>query len=221
MCLRAVLAALLFCAAAAAQDTRESVEAETAKPVIRGAIVFKAYCTLCHGEPGDGSGRAARLHPRLHLAITPGSPEFYIKIIREGGESVGRSPFMPPWQDELSAEQIGDLVAYLAVVRDSVRRGEAVFKLNCVLCHGIRANGKGRAGQLSHPPPANLTRSTHDDSYKAAIIRGGGASVGRSSNMPPWGRQLTETEIQDVVQYLDTLVLKPFVPETPASKGDH
>lgn len=121
-----------------------------------GKLLAVSACTLCHGLAGDGTGRWARLHPRLHLAIAPGSPEYYIKIIREGGDAVGRSPFMPPSQDELSPEQIGDLVSYLAVVQDPVRRGEAIFKLNCLLCHGVKGDGNGRGGRLPHPPPADL-----------------------------------------------------------------
>jgi len=207
-------------AVAAAQDSRESVDQETAKPVVRGGIVFKAYCALCHGERGDGTGRWARLHARLHLVISSGTPEYYSKIVREGGGSVKRSPFMPAWEEELSAEQIGDVVAYLAVVRDPARRGEAVFKQNCMLCHGVRGDGNGRAGRLSHPPPADLTRSDKDDVYKTKIIRSGGAAIGRSPNMPPWGGQLSETEIQDVVRFLATLLAEPTGSHTNASKGD-
>ena len=200
----------------AAQDTREAVDLETSRPFVRGAIVFKAYCTLCPGESGGGNGRSARLHPRLHLAIAPGTPEYYIKIIREGGDSVGRSAYMPPWRDELSPEQVGDLAAYLAVVRDPVFRGEAVFKLNCILCHGVKGDGNGRGSRLGHPRPADLTRSTRDDGYKANIIRRGGAAVGRSSNMPPWEKQLTGTEIEDVVRYIDALVSGSYVPQSKA-----
>jgi hypothetical protein len=46
---------------------------------------------------------------------------------------------MPPWKDELSAEQIADVVAYLGILRDSARRGEAVFKLNCMLVTAFTA----------------------------------------------------------------------------------
>ena len=216
---RNVIGALcLFASIAAAQDTREAVDLETSKPMVRGAVVFKAYCKLCHGEAGDGTGRGAKLHPRLHLAISPGTAEFYIKIIREGGGAAGRSPYMPPWQDELSPEQVGDLVAYLSVVRDPVRRGEAVFKLNCILCHGVRGDGNGRGGQLAHPRPADLTRSTRDDSYKTSIVRGGGAAMGRSSIMPPWGKQLTDVEIEDVIRYIDTLLPAVHVPKSQISK---
>ena len=204
-----VLLVVAVAPAAAAEDSRESVDQETSKPVVRGSIVFKAYCALCHGERGDGTGRGAKVHARLHLAIKPGSPEYYISVVREGGQSTGISPYMPPWKDELSAEQIADVVAYLGILHDSARRGEAVFKLNCMLCHGVYGDGNGRAGRLSHPSPADLTRSTKDDPYKTGIISSGGAAMGRSSSMPPWGKQLTETEIQDLVQYLKTLLVVP------------
>jgi hypothetical protein len=38
-------------------------------------------------------------------------------IIRKGGSAVGRSPFMPPWGEELSNEQVRDLIYYLNVIK--------------------------------------------------------------------------------------------------------
>lgn len=208
----AAVMALQFAAMASfaiAQDTKESVNRETSKPVFRGGIVFKAYCGLCHGERGDGMGRAAKLYAELHLTITPHPPEYYEKIIRQGGLAVGGSAYMPPWQAELSDEQIGDVIAYLTVVGDTVRRGEVVYKTNCVLCHGIHGDGKGRAASLFHPPPVDLTRSDKDDEYKAAIIRLGGVEMGRSSGMPPWEERLSDVEIHDLVGYLRTILEVP------------
>ena len=34
-------------------------------------------------------------------------------VIRKGGQQAGRSEFMPPWNDELTNEQIKDTVNYL------------------------------------------------------------------------------------------------------------
>ena len=65
---------------------------------------------------------------------------------------MGRSPFMPPWDGELSKEQIQDVVAYLNVVADEIKRGEVVYKSNCILCHGVNGDGKGRAAKLYNPP---------------------------------------------------------------------
>ena len=175
----------------------------------RGGIVYKNYCVLCHGSDGNGTGRMTKLHGDLNLSITKQPPEYYEQVIRGGGEAVGKSEFMPTWDDELSDEQIADVISYLALVTDPVRRGEVVFKTNCILCHGVNGDGKGRASVLFNPPPADLTRSDKNDDYKRMIITSGGAAMGRSEVMPVWSEQLEASEIDDVVAYLRTILVVP------------
>lgn len=190
-----------------AQDTHETVEQELSKPLIRGGIVFKSYCVLCHGDRGDGIARASRLHVGVNLTIRPRSEKYYENIIRNGGEAVGASPGMPPWRGELSDLQVADVIVYLKVVNDPVRRGEVVFKINCVLCHGVRGDGKGRAARLYDPRPADLTRSNKADKYKEAIIRFGGGELRRSRAMPTWNDRLSNAEIEDLIVYLRSIVV--------------
>ena len=84
-------------------------------------------------------------------------------------------------------------------------RGSIAFRTYCVLCHGAGGKGDGRAAKMYTPRPADLTVSPFGDAYKEMIIRGGGASVGRSAFMPPWGDELTEEQIKDVVSFLREL----------------
>jgi len=191
-----------------ARDGAKEAKAARSLPVVRGGIVFKAYCTVCHGEIGDGVARATKLYGADSLIIRPMGAHEYEKIVRKGGIGVGRSEYMPPWEDELTEEQINDVVAYLSVVGDSIRRGEVVFKTNCILCHGVNGDGKGRVSVLYTPKPADLTASDKDTAYKMKIVSQGGPSVGRSPIMPPWGKQLSQRELEDVVTYIDTLVKK-------------
>lgn len=190
-----------------ATDTVADVKGEQAKPIIRGGIVYKAYCVLCHGAIADGDAKAAKLYDVATLSIKSMPAKYYEKIIRGGGAAVGKAPYMPPWQEELSDEQINDVIAYLGVVGNAVGRGEVVFKTNCVLCHGVKGDGKGRASVLFNPPPANLTRSDKNDEYKTMIITLGGAALGRSPVMPVWGEQLSTQEIKDAVVYLGTILV--------------
>ena len=199
---------VIFTATSYAADSRRTVKAAQSKPVIRGGIVFKNYCTLCHGQRGDGNTRAAKLYGKDSLRIKPADSESYANIIRLGGGKIGKSEFMPPWQNELSDEQINDVVAYLSVVANPERRGEVVFKTNCILCHGVNADGKGRAARLYNPPPANLTKSDKNDDYKRMIITYGGKAMGRSEVMPIWGEQISAQEIEDVIAYLRTVLKK-------------
>ncbi len=91
----------------------------------------------------------------------------------------------------------------------STEHGNAVFRTNCVRCHGAEARGCGPAARLYDPRPANLTASTRSPEYKASIIRGGGESMGRSPFMPPWGQELSGDDIADVVAFLSTLAKQP------------
>lgn len=87
----------------------------------------------------------------------------------------------------------------------SVLRGDVVFRTYCVLCHGLNADGQGRAAQMYNPKPANLRKSMQTDAYKERIIRKGGKELGRSQFMPPWGQELTDEQITDVVRYLRSI----------------
>jgi mono/diheme cytochrome c family protein len=105
--------------AAASPLPRETGEAA----VIRGSIAYRTYCVLCHGSEGKGNGRAARLYtPRpADLTVSPFNDQYKEMIIRGGGPSVGRSAYMPPWGDELTDEQIRDVVAFLRELRKTGR----------------------------------------------------------------------------------------------------
>lgn len=83
--------------------------------IFRGGLVYTNYCVTCHGINADGNGRAARLYtPRPANLRTTDKNDAYIElIIRKGGEAIGRSGKMPPWEEELTNEQVRDLVAYI------------------------------------------------------------------------------------------------------------
>lgn len=93
--------------------------------------------------------------------------------------------------------------------RDSIDaakfRGGLVFANYCVTCHGINADGNGRAARLYNPKPANLRTSDKNDDYYAAIIRRGGTAMARSEFMPAWDAELTNEQINDLVSYLRSI----------------
>jgi mono/diheme cytochrome c family protein len=90
---------------------RDGADAAT----FRGSLVFFNYCVTCHGPNADGNGRAARLYnPKPANLRASDKNEQYMKlIIAKGGKAVARSEYMPPWGEELTDEQIGDVTAYL------------------------------------------------------------------------------------------------------------
>lgn len=84
-------------------------------------------------------------------------------------------------------------------------RGGLVYANYCVTCHGINADGNGRAARLYNPKPANLRMSDKNDAYFGLIIRKGGAALGRSEFMPAWEAELTHEQITDLSAYLRSI----------------
>ncbi|MBI3990077.1 MAG: cytochrome c [candidate division NC10 bacterium] len=87
-------------------------------------------------------------------------------------------------------------------------KGKAIYAKFCESCHGPTGKGDGPAAATLTPKPANfadakLMGSVPDDSL-FKIIREGGAAVGKSPMMPPWGGGLKDEDIRNVIAYLRT-----------------
>lgn len=106
-------------ASATADDFPKKHSMEAA--VYRGHIVFNHYCVLCHGPAADGKGRAAKIYdPKPANLVTSDKNDAYKElIIRNGGAALGRSEFMPPWKEELTDEQISDVVKFLHSIQQN------------------------------------------------------------------------------------------------------
>jgi mono/diheme cytochrome c family protein len=87
----------------------------------------------------------------------------------------------------------------------AIYRGSIVFHHYCELCHGVKADGGGRAAKLYNPKPANLVMSDKNDAYKELIIRRGGKALARSEFMPPWDKELTNEQISDAIAFLRSI----------------
>ena len=85
----------------------------------RPAVLFQQLCSVCHGVGGKGDGPSAQgLEPKPAdftdcKVMAKDSDEVLLKIIKEGGQSVGRSTVMPAWGETLSEQQIGELVKFI------------------------------------------------------------------------------------------------------------
>ena len=90
-----------------------------------------------------------------------------------------------------------------------VRLGRDVFVHYCATCHGDAGTGDGFNAYNLDPHPRDLSdpafQKKKTDADLIDTIRRGGAGVGLSSLMPPWGRTLSERQVAEVVLYLRSL----------------
>jgi mono/diheme cytochrome c family protein len=83
-----------------------------------GKQLYQQRCAPCHGPDGKANtptAQALNPKPRDHTDGTymnQLSHEHLLKVIKQGGAAVGKSPIMPP-QVDLSDKQVEDIIAFV------------------------------------------------------------------------------------------------------------
>ena len=95
-------------------------------------------------------------------------------------------------------------------VKGSAEKGEAAYKMYCVLCHGETGKGDGLGAAALTPKPRDLSDKTFQaemsDKHLFTVIKDGGPAVGKSMFMTAWGALLkTDEAVHDVAAYVRTL----------------
>ncbi len=84
---------------------------------------------------------------------------------------------------------------------------ETVFSFYCAQCHGLTGKGDGPNVTKDFPvSPRNFTDATEmsklTDADLRNVILDGGPAVSKSPMMPPWGKTLSDEEVDGLVGYL-------------------
>jgi mono/diheme cytochrome c family protein len=97
-----------------------------------------------------------------------------------------------------------------AVTPEVLAKGQAIYKANCVPCHGESGKGDGPGAGVLKPPPRDHTdyayMSTLTDKNIADVIRMGGAIKGRP--LMPSHPQINGGDLDALVAYVRSLSVK-------------
>jgi mono/diheme cytochrome c family protein len=89
-----------------------------------------------------------------------------------------------------------------------MRLGRHVYQHYCQTCHGESGAGDGFNAFNLDPRPRDFSdpafQKKKTDGELADAIRRGGAGIGLSSLMPPWGKTLSNSDIDNVIRYVRT-----------------
>lgn len=86
------------------------------------------------------------------------------------------------------------------------KSGKVLFAGKCIPCHGPQGKGDGPYSLSEGIRPRDLSMgallSIRTDEFLYGVIKNGGASVGLSEVMPPFGVSMSDEEMKNVVQYV-------------------
>lgn len=85
----------------------------------------------------------------------------------------------------------------------SLQRGQTLFAINCVMCHGPNGEGNGQLAALIANKPANLTSIITQSKTDGALFMT--ITNGVDGRMPPMIENTTVRDRWDLVNYIRTL----------------
>ncbi len=93
----------------------------------------------------------------------------------------------------------------------NMKLGKTVYQKRCKVCHGVQGDAKSFAANALNPPPRNFTSAkSKQELSRQRMIRS--VTEGRSGTaMMPWKNNLTDREIQAVVDYIRHLFMSTTV----------
>ena len=152
----------------------------------QGAKVYKGGCIACHGATGKGAPMAYTVFTRPDTwpdfsdcaGTTPEPDEQWKATIVHGGSSRGLSQIMPAFGDQLSDDQINDVIAYLRT-----------------LCHNTHHDPRGELNL----PRAIVTEKAFPENEVVA------STVANATGAPSWTTDIIdERTIFDARTQLET-----------------
>lgn len=97
--------------------------------------------------------------------------------------------------------------------------GPELYAANCASCHGTQGAGDGLLAAGLDPKPTNHTDGGYmnalSNDHLMKVVKEGGAAVGKSAMMAPWGGTMSDDQIQSVVVFMRSLAVPAYAGDLP------
>ena len=104
--------------------------------------------------------------------------------------------------ESASAEPAGEAPAAEAPAPKAEFNAQTAYDTVCATCHGAKGDGKGPAGVALNPRPASFIDpafwSDKDRDHIINVTKNGGAAVGKSALMVPYGATYDDAQIGQI-----------------------
>ena len=122
----------------------------------------------------------------------------------------GESSSKPTTGPATAAPAIATVAPARVTDAGQLARGAKIYKANCAVCHGGRAQGTmnwQKPGLDGKYPPPPIDGSAHAWHHPTAVLKdviaNGTQRIG--GNMPPWRDKISEADIEAVIVYFQSL----------------
>lgn len=175
--------------------------------------LYHNYCSVCHGDRGDGRSRARNsLVPPPRDFTTAGelTREAMVTIITHGKPGTA----MVGWKTQLSAAEIEGVTDYIrrtfmiVALDPKLQKGKTIYAQNCIACHGAQGQGSNLPIGGSVPPRDLASPQARAELSRERMVSS--VTVGRPGTaMAGFGGRLPAQDIEAVVDYVRAAIMVP------------
>lgn len=179
---------------------------------IKPELLYHNYCSVCHGDRGDGRSRASKSlvpPPRDFTSATNLARDTMITVVSNGKPGTA----MTGWKSQLTEKEIESVVDYirngfmLAAIDPLVARGRSIYGHSCATCHGESGKGPLVAdARMGTPPPDLSAPQANAELSRERLI----TSISRGkpgTAMEGFSPRLSDQDIEAVTEYLMKVIM--------------
>lgn len=193
---------------------------------IKADVLYHNYCSVCHGDRGDGRSRASKSlvpPPRDFTSATNLSRETMITITTHGKPGTA----MVGWKTQLNPQEVESIVDYIRTnfmkiaLDPALSQGRNVYTHYCVACHGESGRGLISANPQMGAQPRNFVteeaRTTLTRERMIASITNGRPGTA----MTAFSNKLPAPDIEAVARYIREVLMEDLssISGTSANTG--
>lgn len=179
------------------------------------AALYHNYCSVCHGDKGDGNSQAQGSMKPPPRDFT--SPQASQELTRDrmlaavkGG--VPRTA-MVGWKNQMTDDQIAKVVDYVrsTYMRPSISdsdRGRKIYARVCSVCHGERGNGSMWASANLRPAPRDFTTAEAKADLSREKMLAAVNSGRPKTAMQGYGTRISAEDQAAVIDYIRTAIMR-------------
>jgi len=211
----------IACALLGALTVLAVLPAPAATPETQTAKMYMEYCSVCHGDKGDGKSHARQgLRPPPRDFTTGDvrrqlSREHMIAVVKDGKPGTA----MVGWETRLSDGQIEALVDYIRErfmpasqeAAAGTSPGGQIYAKTCSVCHGEDGAGALWGKTSLHPPPVNFTAADRQQELPRERMIASVTHGRPGTAMTAFASQLSASEIEAVVEKALDKKMKPLI----------
>lgn len=190
--------------------------------------LYGEFCSVCHGEHGDGNTHARQgLVPPPRDFTSAGlasrlTRERMLQVVADGKPGTA----MAGWHGRLSDAEIAAIVDYVRAtfMQDgpaaAADRGKTIYATTCSVCHGEQGTGAVWGQTSLNPPPVNFTRADPDRLLTRPRMIASVTHGRPGTAMAAFGTQLSAADIEAVVDYVRATFMNAAAAVHAPAAGD-